>query len=198
MSATTTAPSSRRWSSENLTKVLYPNDDALKGKRLRLEQQYFFVSCSLQDMIRLRIDSGGGLATFDEEFAAQLNDTHPSIAVAELMRLLVDEHLIDWDTAWAVTQRTLSYTNHTLLPEALEQWSMPLFAEVLPRHLEIVFEINRRFLDDVRRRHPDNEARVAAPVDHRRADAKTVRMAHLASVGCHHINGVCRDCTPTS
>jgi glycogen phosphorylase len=176
--------------SENLTKVLYPNDDALKGKRLRLEQQYFFVSCSLQDMIRLRIDSGGGLSTFDEEFAVQLNDTHPSIAVAELMRLLVDEHLIDWDTAWAVTQRALSYTNHTLLPEALEQWSLPLFADVLPRHLEIVFEINRRFLEDVRRRHPDNEALVQRLSLIGEQGSKTVRMAHLAAVGSHCINGV--------
>jgi glycogen phosphorylase len=176
--------------SENLTKVLYPNDDALKGKRLRLEQQYFFVSCSLQDMIRLRIDSGGGLSTFDEDFAVQLNDTHPSIAVAELMRLLVDEHLIDWDTAWAVTQRALSYTNHTLLPEALEQWSLPLFADVLPRHLEIVFEINRRFLEDVRRRQPDDEGLVQRLSIIGEQGSRTVRMAHLAVVGCHRINGV--------
>ena len=120
-SATTTARSTQKVVSENLTKVLYPNDDAVKGKRLRLEQQYFFVSCSLQDMIRLHLDSGGALTDFDRGFVAQLNDTHPSIAVAELMRLLVDEHAIDWDAAWAVTQRTLSYTNHTLLPEALER-----------------------------------------------------------------------------
>jgi starch phosphorylase len=176
--------------SENLTKILYPNDDALKGKRLRLEQQYFFVSCSLQDIVRMHLESGGSLATLDRGFVAQLNDTHPSIAVAELMRLLVDEHSVDWDAAWAVTQRTLSYTNHTLLPEALEQWPMPLFASVLPRHLEIVFEINRRFLDEVRRRYPGDEARAARLSIIGEADAKSVRMAHLASVGCHTINGV--------
>jgi starch phosphorylase len=176
--------------SENLTKILYPNDEALKGKRLRLEQQYFFVSCSLQDIVRMHLESGGSLATLDRGFVAQLNDTHPSIAVAELMRLLVDEHSVDWDAAWAVTQRTLSYTNHTLLPEALEQWPMPLFASVLPRHLEIVFEINRRFLDEVRLRYPGDEARAARLSIIGEADAKSVRMAHLASVGCHTINGV--------
>ena len=176
--------------SENLTKILYPNDEALDGKRLRLEQQYFFVSCSLQDMVRMHLASGGSLATLDHGFVAQLNDTHPSIAVAELMRLLVDEQTVDWDVAWAVTRRTLSYTNHTLLPEALEQWPMPLFARVLPRHLEIILEINRRFLDDVRRLYPGDEARVARLSIIGEADAKSVRMAHLASVGCHTINGV--------
>jgi starch phosphorylase len=176
--------------SENLTKILYPNDEPLRGKRLRLEQQYFFVSCSLQDMVRMHLESGGSLASLDRGFVAQLNDTHPSIAVAELMRLLVDEHALDWDAAWAVTERTLSYTNHTLLPEALEQWSLPLFASVLPRHLEIIFEINRRFLDDVRRRYPGDEGRVARLSIIAEAGAKSVRMAHLASVGCHTINGV--------
>jgi starch phosphorylase len=176
--------------SENLTKVLYPNDDVLKGKQLRLEQQYFFVSCSLQDMIGLYLEAGGALAALDSGWAAQLNDTHPSIAVAELMRLLVDEHLLDWETAWGLTQRTLSYTNHTLLPEALEQWPLSLFAEVLPRHLEIVFEINRRLLDEVRRREPGDEAcvqRISLIGEH---GHRTVRMAHLAAAGCHRINGV--------
>jgi glycogen phosphorylase len=176
--------------SENLTKILYPNDEWLEGKRLRLEQQYFFVSCSLQDMISMHLESGGSLAMLDRGFVAQLNDTHPSIAVAELMRLLVDEHTMDWDAAWAVTERTLSYTNHTLLPEALEQWSLPLFSGVLPRHLEIIFEINQRFLDDVRRRYPGDEARVARLSIIGETEAKSVRMAHLASVGCHAINGV--------
>ena len=138
----------------------------------------------------MHLESGGSLATLDRGFVAQLNDTHPSIAVAELMRLLVDEQSMDWDAAWAVTHRTLSYTNHTLLPEALEQWSMPLFARVLPRHLEIIFEINRRFLDEVRRRYPGDAARVARLSIIGEADAKSVRMAHLASVGCHTINGV--------
>src|SRR5262249_7750326 len=149
-----------------------------------------FVSCSLQDMIRMHLESGGSLTALDHGFVAQLNDTHPTIAVAELMRLLVDVHLVDWDTAWAVTQRMLSYTNHTLLSEALEQWQMPLFPRVLPRHLEIIFEINRRFLDDVRRRYPGDDARVARMSIIGEAGAKSVRMAHLASVGCHHINGV--------
>jgi glycogen phosphorylase len=176
--------------SENLTKILYPNDEPLEGKRLRLEQQYFFVSCSLQDMLRIHLESGGSLSTLDRGFVAQLNDTHPSIAVAELMRLLVDEHAMDWDTAWTVTRRTLSYTNHTLLPEALEQWPLPLFARTLPRHLEIIFEINRRFLDEVRRRFHGDEARVARLSLIGEAGEKTIRMAHLATVGCHTVNGV--------
>jgi glycogen phosphorylase len=176
--------------SENLTKILYPNDEALQGKRLRLEQQYFFVSCSLQDMIALHLGSGGALTALDAGFVAQLNDTHPAVAVAELMRLLVDEHGMDWDTAWAVTQRTLSYTNHTLLPEALERWSLPLFAEVLPRCLEIIFEINHRFLDEVRRRHPGDEALAGRVSIIGESGHRTVRMAHLAVVGCHSINGV--------
>ena len=180
----------QKLTSENLTKILYPNDEPLGGKRLRLEQQYFFVSCSLQDIIRMHLDAGGSLATLDRGFVAQLNDTHPSVAVAELMRLLVDEHAVDWDEAWAVTRRTLSYTNHTLLPEALEQWPLPLFASVLPRHLEIIFEINRRFLDDVRQRYPGDESRAARLSIIGEDGAKSVRMAHLASVGCHTINGV--------
>jgi glycogen phosphorylase len=178
--------------SENITKVLYPNDEAVRGKRLRLEQQYFFVSCSLQDIIRMHLRSEGSLELLDHGFVAQLNDTHPSIAVAELMRLLVDEYALDWDTAWAVTGRMLSYTNHTLLPEALEQWSLPLFASVLPRHLEIIFEINRRFLDQVRNRYPGDDGKVARLSIIGEAGEKTVRMAHLASVGCHTINGVAR------
>src|SRR6185436_6992806 len=128
------------------------------GKRLRLEQQYFFVSCSLQDMIRLHRMRGYKLDEFHLYWAVQLNDTHPSIAIAELMRLLVDEHELDWETAWAVTQKSCGYTNHTLLAEALEKWPLALFSRLLPRHLEIIYEINRRFLDDVRRRCPgDNE-----------------------------------------
>ncbi len=141
-------------------------------------------------MVRIQLESGAALTALDRGFAAQLNDTHPSIAIAEMMRLLVDEHDLDWDTAWAVTGRTLSYTNHTLLPEALEQWPLPLFASVLPRHVEIIFEINRRFLDDVRRRYPGDDARVARLSIIGEGDGKTIRMAHLASVGCHTINGV--------
>ncbi len=138
--------------SETLSKVLYPNDEAAAGKRLRLAQQYFFVSCSLQDMLRLLEMKGASVKQLPDLFAAQMNDTHPALAVAELMRLLVDEHGLEWDKAWELTQRTLAYTNHTLLPEALETWGLPLFAELLPRPLEIIYEINRRFLDGVRAR----------------------------------------------
>jgi starch phosphorylase len=180
----------RQVESENLTKVLYPNDRLQQGKQLRLEQQYFFVSCSLQDMLRLHLRGGNSPETLHERFAAQLNDTHPAIAVAELMRLLVDEHLLDWDAAWRVTTETFSYTNHTLLSEALEQWSMPLFGALLPRHLEIIFEINRRFLDEVRTRFPHDEARVARVSLINEHGEKWVRMAHLATVGSHAVNGV--------
>ena len=180
----------RQVASENLTKVLYPNDRLQQGKQLRLEQQYFFVSCSLQDMLRHHLRVGNPLEKFHEHFAAQLNDTHPAIAVAELMRLLVDEHLMNWDTAWDVTTRTLSYTNHTLLSEALEQWSLPLFGALLPRHLEIIFEINRRFLDEVRAQFPNDAARVARMSLINEHGEKWVRMAHLATVGSHAVNGV--------
>ena len=176
--------------SENLTKVLYPNDEPAAGKQLRLEQQYFLVACSLRDMIRLHLATGNSVTSLPRGFAAQLNDTHPSIAVAELMRLLVDEHLVDWDTAWALTERTLSYTNHTLLPEALEQWPLPLFRSVLPRHFEIIEEINRRFLDRIRREYPGDEARVERMSIFGERGDKTIRMAHLATIGSHHVNGV--------
>jgi starch phosphorylase len=177
-----------KMASENISKVLYPNDEALQGKQLRLEQQYFFVSCSLQDMIRLH--RGKDLKQFHETFTAQLNDTHPSIAVAELMRLLVDEQRLDWDTAWEITRNTLAYTNHTLLPEALEKWSLPLFARVLPRHLEIIYEINRRFLDDVRERYPGDEGRAQRLSLIDESGERAVRMANLACVGSHAVNGV--------
>jgi len=176
--------------SETITKVLYPNDTMNKGKQLRLEQQYFFVSCSLQDMLRINDFSGNKPEEFHKYFAVQLNDTHPSIAVAELMRLLVDVRLLDWDQAWAVTQQTFGYTNHTLLPEALETWPLPLFNELLPRHLEIIYEINRRFLEEVRQRFPGDEQKVQRLSLIDEHDQKYVRMAHLASVGSHAINGV--------
>jgi starch phosphorylase len=176
--------------SETISKVLYPNDEPEAGKALRLTQQYFFVSCSLQDMIRLHLMRGKPLEEFHSYWAAQLNDTHPSIAVAELMRLLVDDHGMDWDSAWAITQQTCGYTNHTLLAEALEKWPLPLFAQLLPRHLEIIYEINHRFLEDVRQRHPgdDELARRLSLIDE--SGGKYVRMAHLAAVGSHAINGV--------
>jgi glycogen phosphorylase len=177
-------------SSETISKVLYPNDEPEVGKRLRLSQQYFFTSCSLQDMIRIHLARGKSLDVFHENFAVQLNDTHPSIAVAELMRLLVDEHQMDWDKAWDVTQKTLAYTNHTLLPEALEKWALPLFASILPRHLEIIYEINRRFLEQVRAKFPGDDARVARMSLIDEHDQKYVRMAYLAIVGTHAVNGV--------
>lgn len=176
--------------SENITKVLYPNDEQLQGKELRLQQQYFFVSCSLQDMIRLHLLSGRSLETFHEKFAVQLNDTHPSIAVAELMRLLIDEHQLEWDQAWQITQNTLSYTNHTLLPEALEKWPLGLFGNLLPRHLEIIYEINARFLNQVRIQFPNDLDRMRRMSIIDENGDRYVRMAHLASVGGHAINGV--------
>nr|WP_245732369.1 glycogen/starch/alpha-glucan phosphorylase [Solimonas aquatica] len=180
----------QKMSSENLSKVLYPNDEHEGGKELRLEQQYFFVSCSLQDMIRIMQGQRLPLEHFHEKFAVQLNDTHPAIAVAELMRLLVDEHKMPWNRAWQVTCKTFAYTNHTLMPEALERWPLPLFKKVLPRHLEIIFEINARFLDEVRRRYPGDSARVARLSLIDESGPRYVRMAHLACVGSHAINGV--------
>ncbi len=176
--------------SETISKVLYPNDEQARGKKLRLAQQYFFVSCSLQDMLRVHGLIGAPLERFADKFAVQLNDTHPSIAVAELMRLLVDERGLAWESAWDVTQRSCGYTNHTLLPEALETWPLPLFRDMLPRHLEIIYEINRRFLDEVRQRFPGNDARLARMSLIDETGDKRVRMAHLACVGSHAINGV--------
>ena len=176
--------------SENLTKVLYPNDEGMRGKELRLEQQYFFVSCSLQDMLRIMRGQRIPLEQFHEKYAVQLNDTHPAVAVAELMRLLVDEHGLVWDEAWDITRRSFAYTNHTLLPEALECWPLAMFARVLPRHLEIIYEINARFLDEVRTRFPDDEPLTARLSLIDESGERYVRMAHLACVGSHAINGV--------
>ncbi|MCC6819631.1 MAG: glycogen/starch/alpha-glucan phosphorylase [Verrucomicrobia subdivision 3 bacterium] len=178
--------------SENITKVLYPNDEVIQGKNLRLQQQFFFVTCSLQDMIRVHLLLKRPLAKFHEKWAVQLNDTHPAIAVAELMRLLVDEHTMDWDTAWRVTQNTFAYTNHTLLPEALEKWPVGLFGHLLPRHLEIIYEINRRFLDEVRAKFPGDDARLVRMSLIDESGDRYVRMANLATVGSHHVNGVAR------
>ena len=177
-------------SSENITKVLYPNDEAIRGKLLRLEQQYFFVSCSLQDLIRVHLQRGNDLKDFHERSAIQLNDTHPSIAVAEMMRLLIDVHMMDWDMAWHITQNTFAYTNHTLLPEALEKWPLPLFGGLLPRHLEIIFEINHRFLEEVRAKGEADNERIRRLSLIEESGGKYVRMANLASVGSHAINGV--------
>jgi len=175
--------------SENISKVLYPNDASLAGKRLRLEQQYFLVTCALQDCIRLLLQRTT-IDEFAEKYAIQLNDTHPALAVTELMRLLVDVHGLPWDRAWEMTVRSCGYTNHTLLPEALEVWPLPLFGELLPRHLEILLEINHHFLDEVRRRFPGDEDRVRRMSLVDEAGSRQVRMAHLATVGSHRVNGV--------
>ncbi|MGO9936717.1 MAG: glycogen/starch/alpha-glucan phosphorylase [Terracidiphilus sp.] len=177
-------------SSENISKILYPNDEDIQGKQLRLEQQFFFVSCSLQHIVHIQKHADRPLADLHRSFAIQMNDTHPAIAVAELMRLLVDENAMDWDTAWNVTTHALSYTNHTLLPEALEQWPLGLFGSLLPRHLEIINEINRRHLDVVRAKFPGDEDRVRRLSLIDEGGEHHVRMAHLATVGSHAVNGV--------
>jgi starch phosphorylase len=176
--------------SENISKVLYPNDEAIQGKELRLEQQFFFVSASLQNLIDIHLRKNRPLQEFHAKWAIQMNDTHPSIAVAELMRLLVDEHNLPWEAAWNTTQNALGFTNHTLLPEALEKWGLPLFKNLLPRHLEIIFEINRRFLDEVRAKFPGDEGRVSRLSLIDESGERYVRMANLAAVGSHAINGV--------
>jgi glycogen phosphorylase len=175
--------------SENLTKVLYPNDSSPAGKQLRLEQQFFFVSCALQDCIRLLLQRAS-IRELADKFTFQLNDTHPALAVPELMRLLIDVHGLGWDEAWDQVRRSVAYTNHTLLPEALETWPLPLLARLLPRHVEIIYEINRRFLDEVRARFPGDETRLRRMSLIGEDGDKTVRMAHLATVASHHVNGV--------
>ena len=176
--------------SENISKILYPNDEEIQGKQLRLEQQFFFVSCSLQHILKIQKMQQRPLADLHRNFTIQLNDTHPAIAVAELMRLLVDENLMPWDAAWSVTTHCLSYTNHTLMPEALEKWPAKLFGALLPRHLEIIGEINRRHLGDVRARFPGDEDRVRRLSIIEENGERYVRMAHLAALGSHAINGV--------
>ncbi len=179
-----------KMSSETISKVLYPNDNTPQGKELRLAQQYFFVSASLQDLIRIHLHVYPDLTNFHERSAIQLNDTHPAVAVAELMRLLIDEHNIYWDQAWDITQKTLAYTNHTLMPEALERWSVHLFGKLLPRHLEIIYELNHRFLEDLRTWFPDDEELAGELSIIEEGYEKKVRMANLACVGSHAINGV--------
>ncbi|MGM0593586.1 MAG: glycogen/starch/alpha-glucan phosphorylase [Pseudomonadota bacterium] len=176
--------------SENLSKVLYPNDVTEMGKELRLKQQYFFVSASLQDIIYRFKKQYEDFSLLPEKVAIQLNDTHPSIAIPELMRLLVDIHHIDWDRAWDLSRRTFAYTNHTLLPEALETWSVPLLERMLPRHLQLIYEINHHFLNEVIHRYPGDTERLARMSLIDEAGERHVRMAHLAIVGSHKVNGV--------
>ena len=176
--------------SENLSKILYPNDEGTQGKQLRLAQQYFFVSCSLQHILRIQTTQNRPLTELHRNFAIQMNDTHPAIAVAELMRLLVDENGMEWDQAWQVTVQSLGYTNHTLLPEALEQWPRSLFSGLLPRHMQIIEEINGRHLLQVRAKFPGDEDRARRLSLICENGDKYVRMAYLAAVGSHAINGV--------
>jgi starch phosphorylase len=176
---------------ESLTRVLYPDDSTEAGRTLRFLQQYFMVSCSLQDIInRFRAGEGNNWSTLPDHAAIQLNDTHPALAVAELMRILLDQGNLGWDEAWDLTVRTLAYTNHTLLPEALEKWPIELFEMLIPRHLDIIYEINRRFLDNVQWRYPGDEKRLGRMSLIEEAPSRKVRMAHLAVVGTHSTNGV--------
>jgi starch phosphorylase len=177
---------------ETISKVLYPNDSSESGKELRLVQQYFFVSCSIQDIIRRwRNKNGSDWNTFPEKATIQLNDTHPAITIAELMRILVDEEGLGWDRAWELTRQVCHYTNHTLLPEALEKWSVPLLEKVLPRHLQIIFEINRRFLEEeVEAKWPGDDAMKAALSLIEEGNPKMIRMAYLSVVGSGYVNGV--------
>jgi starch phosphorylase len=175
---------------ENMTRVLYPNDATSAGQRLRFGQEYFLVACSLADIIRRFRQTDNDWHALPDKVAIQLNDTHPSLAVAELMRILLDQAKLDWDTAWDLTVRTLAYTNHTLLPEALEKWAVDLFELTLPRHLEIIYEINRRFLGDVQARYPGDGGKAQRMSLIEESPTRQVRMAHLAIVGTHSTNGV--------
>ena len=177
-------------SAEALNWVLYPDDSTPAGRELRLRQEFFLVSASLQDMLARHVREKGQVDTFGRDNAVHLNDTHPALVPAELMRLLLDEHGLPWDQAWAITHQAVSYTNHTLMPEALETWSLPLFERMLPRHLEIVYEINARFLAEVRTRFPGDEARVARMSLIDEGGERRVRMASLAVVASHKVNGV--------
>ena len=176
--------------SENITKVLYPTDSIEVGRELRLVQEYFLVACAVRDIVRQYLRLNNGLAAFADQVAIQLNDTHPALAVAELMRLLVDEQHLSWEEAWAITERTVAYTNHTLLPEALEKWPVPLMERVLPRHLQLIYEINHRFLGQVEQVWPGQKDRQERMSVIEEGEPKQVRMAHLAIVGSHWVNGV--------
>ena len=176
--------------SENISKVLYPNDLTVMGKELRLQQQYFFVSCSIHDIVNRHLKTHAGFDDFPDKVAIQLNDTHPAIAIAELMRVLVDEHEMEWEKAWGICRRTFGYTNPTLMPEALERWTVDLFGRVLPRHLELIFEINRRFLETMRASGKVDEPAVERMSLIEEGPTKQVRMANLAVVGSHSVNGV--------
>ncbi|MGA2229782.1 MAG: glycogen/starch/alpha-glucan phosphorylase [Tepidisphaeraceae bacterium] len=177
---------------ESLTRVLYPDDSTSQGKELRFVQEYFLVACSLADLVRRFRKTNSDWSVLPDHVAIQLNDTHPSLAVPELMRILLDEANLGWDAAWDITKRTLAYTNHTLLPEALEKWPVHWFEVLLPRHLEIIYEINRRLLDEVRVKFPGDEGRAERISLVEETNGRTIRMANLAIVGSHSTNGVAR------
>lgn len=176
--------------SETISKVLYPNDNIFEGQELRLKQQYFFVSCSIQDIIRRYLVTNANFDSFPEKVAIQLNDTHPSLGIAELMRIFLDIYRMPWAKAWDLTTRTFAYTNHTLLSEALEKWPTSMFESLLPRHLEIIYEINHRFTAEVKANHPNDESMVKRVSLVEEGAQKKIRMANLAIVGSHHVNGV--------
>jgi starch phosphorylase len=176
--------------SETISKVLYPNDSYVEGKFLRLKQQYFFASATLQDIIRKYKISHKTFEKFPEKNAIQLNDTHPVIAIPELMRILIDEEGLSWEKAWQITSKTFAYTNHTVVPEAMEEWSLQLFEELLPRHIQIVYEINRRFIEEVRKNYTNDTAILSAMSIINERDGKSIRMANLAIVGSFVVNGV--------
>ncbi len=178
--------------SENISKVLYPSDNVYKGKELRFKQEYFFVSATLQDIIRRYLKTYENFDKFADKVAIQLNDTHPAVGIPELMRLLLDEYGVRWSKAWDITVKTFAFTNHTVMQEALEKWSLDLFQNLLPRHAQIVFEINRRFLDRVRVEYPDDEEKVRRMSIIDESAEKEVRMANLAIVGSHSVNGVAK------
>lgn len=176
--------------SENISKVLYPNDNTQQGRELRLKQEYFFVSCSLRDILRRFQTFNEDWSSFSDQVVIQLNDTHPVVVIPELMRLLVDEHYLGWDEAWNITSHVFAYTCHTLMPEALEKWPVALFERLLPRHLEIIYEINRRFLDEFRARFPKDNERMARMSIIEETPERSIRMAFLAAIACFSINGV--------
>jgi len=180
----------RKVESETVSKVLYPREDVTYGRELRLIQEYFLVSCALQDIIHKHLRLNPNLENFDAKTAIHLNDTHPSLAVPELLRLLIDEHHMSWDAAWDVASRTFAFTNHTLMPESLEVWPVALMEHLLPRHLQIIYEINRRFLDTVAARHPGDTGKLARMSLIEEGPEKKLRMASLAVVGSHSVNGV--------
>jgi len=180
----------RRQSAEAISSVLYPNDNTEEGKILRLKQQYFFCSATLQDIIRRFLRYNSDWKTFPEKVAVQLNDTHPTISIPELMRLLIDEHGLEWDAAEAICRKTFAYTNHTVMPEALEKWSVPVLERLLPRHLEIVYEINARFINFLRTERKADDATVSRLSIIQEGNPKFVRMANMAVIFCHHVNGV--------